>query len=79
MEILAKVLRQNKGKMPPRKQRIQLANELNMNENVIYKWFWELRYKQDQIDEAAQSVSIENFHELSDEKKFQYFVSKALD
>ena len=79
MEVLAKIFRQNKGKMPPRKQRSQLATELQMSESQVYKWFWELRQKQDQRDEAQSVVSIENFHALSDEKKFQYFASKTLD
>jgi len=43
MDVLYREFKKNKGKMPPRKHRLMLAQELNLKENQVYKWFWELK------------------------------------
>ena len=45
MEVLYKVFKEHKGKIPSRKLRLKLAAELGLKENQIYKWFWELTTK----------------------------------
>ena len=55
MSELWKVYNEHLGKMPPRKLRLQLAKQLNMKENQIYKWFWEINHKQH--DGEAQTIS----------------------
>lgn len=50
MDVLWTVYKDHMGKMPPRKLRIQLAEQLNMKENQIYKWFWEINHKQQDDD-----------------------------
>ena len=62
--------------MPPRKLRIQLATQLDMKENQVYKWFWEVRSKQQQ-DGEAENIS-KHISELSDEQKFEVFINKSL-
>ena len=51
MDILYKVFKTHKGKMPPRKLRLVLADQLKMKENQVYKWFWELKQKQEELEE----------------------------
>ena len=46
IDVLWNVFRQNKGKMPSRKERMQMAEALQMRENQVYKWFWEVKHKQ---------------------------------
>ena len=45
MEVLLKVFKMHKGQIPPRSLRKELAEELDLKENQIYKWFWELMNK----------------------------------
>lgn len=61
--------------MPPRKLRIHLATQLDMKENQVYKWFWEVRHKQQ--DGEAETIS-KHISELSDEQKFEVFINKSL-
>ena len=75
MDVLWKVYRENKGKMPSRKQRIEIAEEMNMKENQIYKWFWEIKHKQQDEQEMEENRHLSH---LTDEQKFEVFVSKAL-
>ena len=52
MDILYQEFKKNKGKMPPRKLRLELAKKLELKENQVYKWFWELKQKQEELEEV---------------------------
>ena len=76
MEILWTIHKQHKGKMPPRKLRIELAQKLRMRENQIYKWFWEIKHKQAEMGEVEPANR--HISELTAEQRFEAFVSKQL-
>ena len=42
MDILRKVYKENRGKMPARAQRLKLAEQLGLKQKQVYKWFWEI-------------------------------------
>ena len=62
--------------MPPRKQRLVIAQELQMKENQVYKWFWELKQKQEELEEI-QPVT-RDITEFSLLEKYEVFISKDL-
>ena len=43
MDILRRVFKENRGKMPARAQRVQLADQLGLRQKQVYKWFWEIK------------------------------------
>ena len=49
-----------------------------MNESQVYKWFWEQRNKEDERQDEQKLAAVTSFDDLSDEQKFEVFVSKAL-
>ena len=65
MDTLWQVYKQHKGKMPPHKLRIELAKELGMRENQVYKWFWEVKHKQQ--DATEPETVTKSLQELSEE------------
>lgn len=76
MDVLYREFKKNKGKMPPRKQRLVLAQELNLKENQVYKWFWELKQKQEELEEVPPVTR--DISEFSLLEKFDVFVNKEL-
>ena len=62
--------------MPPRKQRVWLAQQLDMKENQVYKWCWEASHK-DRSGEEFQPLPI-SIHDLSAVQKFEVFVNKRM-
>ena len=76
MEVLYEVFKQHKGRTPPRKVRLQLAADLGLKENQIYKWFWELKQKEG--ESWMSQVQTAQVTDLSNEQKFEVFVNKSL-
>ena len=72
------------GKCPSKKQRIEMAESIEMSEHQIYKWFWEAKKKSlnvdkktiEQIKQTPKRSGLSNL--LSDEQKFEIFAKKAL-
>ena len=62
--------------MPPRKHRLMLAQELNLKENQVYKWFWELKQKQEELEEVQPATR--DISEFTLMEKFDVFVNKDL-
>ena len=46
------------GKTPQREMITALADELNLKENQIYKWFWDTKKKVDEDTQLARQMSI---------------------
>ena len=46
MDVLRRALQENQGVMPTRKVRKEIAQSLDLKENQVYKWFWEIIQKQ---------------------------------
>ncbi len=44
------------GKTPPRERILQLAEELNLKINQIYKWFWDTKKKVEEDTKIARSM-----------------------
>ena len=42
MDVLRRALQENQGEMPARKVRQEIAQGLDLKENQVYKWFWEI-------------------------------------
>jgi len=76
MDVLWHAFHLNQGQMPPRKQRIRLAQQLDMKENQVYKWFWESQHKERNGDELCKLPR--SVYELDDEQRFEIFVNKTL-
>lgn len=78
MDLLKKVYRQLEGKMPKLKQRRELAKELDMKESQVYKWFWEIRQKQKDLNEMLSEPILKDINEMTELEKFEIFVNKDL-
>ena len=76
MDILYQEFKKNKGKMPPRKLRLELAKKLELKENQVYKWFWELKQKQEELEEVQPATR--DINTFSIEEKFDVFINKDL-
>lgn len=76
MEVLWDIFKENKGKMPSRKQRSQLAEQLGMKDHQIYKWFWEAIHKYE--DSQGDQVEATNFAELSPMQRYEAFINKSM-
>ena len=50
IKYLQTVYKQMNGKCPTKKQRIEMAKSIEMNEHQIYKWFWEAKKKSLNVD-----------------------------
>lgn len=76
-------LRENKGVMPTRIERLKLAQSLKLREKQIYKWFWEILQKQSEISsvfdqgEPEAAAKEENIltTELTAVQKFEILAS----
>lgn len=62
--------------MPSRKERVQLASQLGMKENQVYKWFWEVKHKQEEEDDMENFC--QQFSELKEDQRFEVFINKSL-
>ena len=49
-----------------------------MTESQVYKWFWEQRHKKAEKQDVALVETLKDYNQLSDEQKFDMFVSKVL-
>ena len=60
------------GKTPTREKITQLAEELNLHENQIYKWFWDTKKKveEDNLKLAKQiSMTSKRQNSLNQQKR----------
>ena len=64
--------------MPKLKQRRELAKELDMKESQVYKWFWEIRQKQKDLNEMLSEPILKDINEMTELEKFEIFVNKDL-
>ena len=62
--------------MPARKIRRQLAEVLQMKENQVYKWFWELMKKDKELNDLDPVVR--DINQMTAVEKFEIFIDKDL-
>ena len=62
--------------MPARKIRRQLAEVLQMKENQVYKWFWELMKKDKELNDLDPVVR--DINQMTAMEKFEIFIDKDL-
>ena len=60
--------------MPARKIRRQLAEVLQMKENQVYKWFWELMKKDKELNDLDPVVR--DINQMTAMEKFEIFIDK---
>ena len=53
------------GKTPTRERITELANELNLKENQIYKWFWDTKKKVEEDTQLAKQISMTSKRQTS--------------
>jgi len=49
-----------------------------MTESQVYKWFWEQRHKKAEMYDEVLVEALKDYSLLTDEQKFEMFVSKVL-
>ena len=53
-----------------------LAAELGLKENQVYKWFWELKQKQEELEEVQPATR--DVKDFSLMEQFDVFINKDL-
>ena len=75
MDILRRVFKENRGKMPARAQRVQLAEQLGLRQKQVYKWFWEIK-KQRECESSEYGSSEQQVNDgMTVQQKFEAFLN----
>ena len=69
MDVLRRALQENQGEMPARKVRQEIAQGLDLKENQVYKWFWEIIKKQTSVEQGFNEA-IDDFESAARQTKW---------